>query len=213
MKSFYFSIIGMIVILGVIFYFAGSSDGGSGSDKQSRAKQNYDPATATEDEKLAFHLDETGSIFYGAFWCPACESQKNMFDDKGQKLLPYVECSLPNRRGQYPVCDEAGVRSYPTWHFTSGLVCPSVLTKGALAVASGYNGYTESITIDELIESYGERSPNLKDRDISFYAETLELDPENITVDLLIQSVELVNCRIESPLPTDNQPSEESDEQ
>jgi len=211
MISFDYSVIGMVVIMGVIFYFAGLGGGDSATNKKDRARQNYDPATATEDERLAFHLDEAGAIFYGAFWCPACEQQKNMFDSDAQKLLPYVECSLPNRRGQYPVCIEAEVRSYPTWHFTGGLVCPSVLTKGALALASGYNGYTESLTIDELLNIYSEQSPTLKDKDLSFYVETLELDPENVTVDLLIQSVELIRCSIQSS--THNQPSEVSGEE
>lgn len=64
-------------------------------------------------------LGEKGAIFYGAFWCPHCQEQKRLFGNSESKL-PYTECSTPNRKDQLPVCDEAGVKSYPTWVFKDG---------------------------------------------------------------------------------------------
>jgi len=61
-------------------------------------------------------VKDSGAIFYGAFWCPHCQSQKAMFG-RSARLLPYVECSTPDSRGQFPVCKDAGVVSYPTWDF------------------------------------------------------------------------------------------------
>ena len=64
---------------------------------------------------LANHLSETGAKFYGAFWCPHCRDQKELFGSSVHRL-PYIECS-PGGQGtpQAPACDAAGVKSYPTW--------------------------------------------------------------------------------------------------
>ena len=35
-------------------------------------------------------LKDTGAVFYGAFWCPHCQSQKKLFGSS-VKLLPYDE--------------------------------------------------------------------------------------------------------------------------
>ncbi len=60
-------------------------------------------------------LEETGAKFYGAFWCPHCQSQKDMFG-KAKKDLPYVECSTASR-SQKQECTDIGIESYPTWIF------------------------------------------------------------------------------------------------
>ncbi|MDP2668896.1 MAG: hypothetical protein Q8P07_03630 [bacterium] len=64
-------------------------------------------------------LKEKGTVFYGAFWCPHCVAQKKLFGSSA-KLLPYVECSYPNGRGQLQVCNEKNIKSYPTWDFADG---------------------------------------------------------------------------------------------
>ncbi len=66
-------------------------------------------------DSFAQCLKDKGAIFYGAFWCPHCQEQKAMFG-RSERLLPYVECSLPNRT-QTAECNEAGVKGYPTWVF------------------------------------------------------------------------------------------------
>lgn len=65
-------------------------------------------------------LKDEGAVFYGAFWCPHCQNQKRMFGREASKSLPYVECSTPDGQGQTEACKEAGVESYPTWHFADG---------------------------------------------------------------------------------------------
>jgi hypothetical protein len=61
-------------------------------------------------------LNDKGAIFYGAFWCPHCRNQKAMFG-KSEKLLPYVECSTPDSRGQTQECRDKNITGYPTWEF------------------------------------------------------------------------------------------------
>ena len=67
-------------------------------------------------DSFASCLEEKGAIFYGAFWCPHCQTQKKMFG-KSAKLLPYVECSTPNGQAQLDICKEKDIKGYPTWEF------------------------------------------------------------------------------------------------
>ena len=64
-------------------------------------------------------LSDRGAVFYGAFWCPHCQKVKRMFGNSA-KLLPYIECSTADGRGQLPVCKDKSIEQYPTWEFTDG---------------------------------------------------------------------------------------------
>lgn len=85
---------------------------------------------------LATCLQSRGVRFYGAFWCPYCAKQKAMFGDAAG-LLPYVECSNPDGRGQTQICIEQGIRKYPTWVFPDGTRVIERLSPQALAEKSG----------------------------------------------------------------------------
>jgi hypothetical protein len=80
---------------------------------------NYYHNQPGELDGFAQCLEEKGAIFYGAFWCPHCQNQKAMFG-RSARLLPYVECSTADGKGQLPVCTQRGVESYPTWVFADG---------------------------------------------------------------------------------------------
>lgn len=85
---------------------------------------------------LASCLKSRGVVFYGAFWCPYCKKQKALFGDAAG-LLPYVECSNPDARGQTPICIQQGIRKYPTWAFPDGTRVIEKLSPQALAEKSG----------------------------------------------------------------------------
>jgi thiol-disulfide isomerase/thioredoxin len=70
-------------------------------------------------DNLAQCINNSGAKFYGAFWCPHCQATKAMFG-KSAKLLPYVECSTPDGKGQLPICAEKDIKGYPTWVFADG---------------------------------------------------------------------------------------------
>ncbi len=70
-------------------------------------------------DEFAQCLKEKNAVFYGAFWCPHCQNQKKMFG-KSVRLLPYVECSTPDGRGQKEICKEKNIDGYPTWEFSDG---------------------------------------------------------------------------------------------
>ena len=52
--------------------------------------------------------------FYGAYWCPNCQTQKKLFGSSA-KYINYVECD-PNGENPQPfLCIEKGIKGYPTW--------------------------------------------------------------------------------------------------
>ncbi len=96
-----------VLILVVILLAVMRGDGGESSDVPGK----YDA--------LATCLAEKGAVFYGAFWCSHCQDQKKMFGSSA-KLLPYVECSTLDGRGQLEECRVKGIEGYPTWEFADG---------------------------------------------------------------------------------------------
>lgn len=67
-------------------------------------------------DSFAQCLKDEGVTFYGAFWCPHCQKTKGMFG-RSAKLLPYVECSTADTKGQTQICIDEKITSYPTWTF------------------------------------------------------------------------------------------------
>lgn len=126
------SIIGGVVVLliavgTVLFVVSGGTSGGSSDG----------PVDLTSPEAVfAQCLKDSGTTFYGAFWCPHCRSQKEMFG-AAQKLLPYIECSTLDGNGQLPVCREKGITGYPTWEFPDGSRLSGEQSFATLAEKSG----------------------------------------------------------------------------
>lgn len=70
-------------------------------------------ASSADQLALVEHLRLKGAIFYGAWWCPACFKQKNLFGQQAGNQLPYVECEKTDEQRER--CGKAGIAAYPTW--------------------------------------------------------------------------------------------------
>src|SRR5665811_85955 len=77
------------------------------------------PEVPGQYDEFAQCIKDSGTVFYGAFWCSHCQAQKKMFGSSA-RLLPYVECSPANGQGQFEVCKDANIEGYPTWEFPDG---------------------------------------------------------------------------------------------
>jgi hypothetical protein len=65
-------------------------------------------------------LKAKGAKMYGAWWCPHCAEQKEMFGFAFQ-YVNYVECSPEGKREPLnQVCKQAGIKNFPTWQFPDG---------------------------------------------------------------------------------------------
>ncbi len=56
---------------------------------------------------------------YGAYWCPHCDEQKEMFGSSFQ-YAPYVECGIKGSHALEPACTQTGIKRFPTWIFADG---------------------------------------------------------------------------------------------
>ncbi|MGA8538365.1 MAG: hypothetical protein WB566_02645 [Terriglobales bacterium] len=62
-------------------------------------------------------LSARGVKMYGAWWCPHCTDQKEMFGASFE-YAPYTECGIKGQlQGEAQVCKDANVAHYPTWQF------------------------------------------------------------------------------------------------
>ena len=92
----------VVVIVALHLYFAGYVGNAPGPE---------DPWI----RGLAEHLSKSDAKFYGASWCPHCNSQKDLFGSSA-KRIPYVECSPGGSNApQAQVCKDKSIQSYPTW--------------------------------------------------------------------------------------------------
>jgi hypothetical protein len=73
---------------------------------------------------------------YGAYWCPHCAEQKEMFKSSFQ-FLPYVECGVPGSRDEAPGCKDAGIKHFPTWQFANSERVEGTQPLPALAAKAG----------------------------------------------------------------------------
>lgn len=64
-------------------------------------------------------LTDKGAKMYGAWWCPHCADQKEMFGYAFQ-YVKYTECSPEGQRTMNETCTKAGIKGYPTWQFADG---------------------------------------------------------------------------------------------
>lgn len=87
--------------------------------------------------QLANHLSETGAAMYGAYWCPHCESQKEMFGS-AIAAVPYVECDPEGQNAQPDLCQAKNIAGYPTWEI-DGQLYPGVQSLEDLAQLSEFS--------------------------------------------------------------------------
>lgn len=76
------------------------------------------------------------ATMYGAYWCPHCADQKEMFRSSFE-YVPYVECGVRGSRDEAPVCKDAGVKHFPTWQFADGERREGTQTLQALGSKTG----------------------------------------------------------------------------
>lgn len=99
-------------------------------------------------------LGAKGALFYGAYWCPHCLDQKEMFGD-AKNDLPYIECSLPgNQNSVTQECKDAGIEGYPTWIFADSSRASGLQTFEFLAEKTGCTlpGNDTQIHVNETIQ-------------------------------------------------------------
>lgn len=81
--------------------------------------------TACEDPRDAYVgfaqcLTNNGTKMYGAYWCPHCARQKELFGPKSFAEIKYIECDPRGAKADPKACIDNKIESYPTWIFGDG---------------------------------------------------------------------------------------------
>lgn len=109
---------GIIIILAIVFFTRnGNSDPGK-----------YDT--------FAQCVTESGAKMFGAYWCPHCQDQKDMFGSSWKKIN-YVECDPRGDNANPDACEAAGIQGYPTWVFGDDEHVPGTLQLSVIADKTG----------------------------------------------------------------------------
>lgn len=89
---------------------------------------------------LAKHLAKKGVKMYGAYWCPHCYEQKQLFGKQAWVIVPHIECAEDARENPQPqVCKQAGIKGFPTWKI-GGKLDAGVKKLAELGGLTGYQG-------------------------------------------------------------------------
>ena len=145
-------VVGIVTLIGTLGVYSlnGSAVAESGQTTIPEATTTPQPPygweiTTTSGEAeiaLAEHLTAIGAKKYGAFWCPHCYSQKQLFGKEAFSKINYVECDPAGKNPQPNACAQADVKSYPTWEI-NGEIYRGTQSLEQLAAASGYEGPKE----------------------------------------------------------------------
>ncbi|NJN73664.1 MAG: vitamin K epoxide reductase family protein [Limnothrix sp. RL_2_0] len=91
---------------------------------------------------LAEHLTEIGAIKYGAYWCPHCYEQKQLFGPEAFSKINYIECAEGGKDPQPDLCTAANLEGFPTWDI-NGERYSGTQSLQKLSEASDYQGSTD----------------------------------------------------------------------
>jgi thiol-disulfide isomerase/thioredoxin len=107
--------------------------------------------SGTAEIQLAKYLAKKDVKIYGAYWCPHCYEQKQLFGKEAWAIVKQVECADDAQTNPQPkVCKKAGIKGFPTWK-VKGKLEPGVKKLAELSKITGYKGNLD-FKYDRLLE-------------------------------------------------------------
>jgi uncharacterized membrane protein len=129
-------VVGMVTLIGTLGVYARI-------DGPAPTTGSNGPAittTSTQAElALANHLKQVGAKMYGAYWCPHCHDQKQLFGKEAFRQVTYIECAPDGKNARPDLCQAAKIEGFPSWE-VNGKLYPGTQSLEKLANASGYQG-------------------------------------------------------------------------
>ncbi|MBD2093380.1 vitamin K epoxide reductase family protein [Microcoleus sp. FACHB-1515] len=134
------AIVGVIVLVGTLGVYANVNNPAIAESSAEQAPgYNITTRSGAAEINLAKHLQSIGAEFYGAYWCPHCHDQKQLFGQEAAQFIPYVECAQDAPNTEMSRCQAANVQSFPTW-VINGQTVTGTQSLDELAQLSGYQG-------------------------------------------------------------------------
>ncbi|PSB30910.1 vitamin K epoxide reductase family protein [Chlorogloea sp. CCALA 695] len=133
-------VVGMLVLIGTTGIYAGVNNPAL-ADRSTPGESGLPITTAsgTAEIALAKHLKQVEAKMYGAFWCPHCHEQKQLFGQEASQSINYIECDPKGKKPQPELCEAAKIESFPTWKI-KGKSVSGTQSLEELAAMSGYQG-------------------------------------------------------------------------
>ena len=130
-------IVALIVIVGTLGVYANVNN----PRVEAEPTNGYAISTTSSAAELglAEHLKQIGAKMYGAFTCPHCQNQKQLFGKEAAAQLNYIECHPQGENSQPDLCMKAGIQAFPTWEIERKSY-QGEKTLAELADLSGYQG-------------------------------------------------------------------------
>lgn len=144
-------VVGMITLVGTLGVYANVNNNSVVSaqetktipvvDSRPQPPKGWEITTESGSAEIALaeHLNQIGAKKYGAFWCPHCYEQKQLFGKTAFDKVDYIECAPEGLNPQPQACQEAGIRSFPSWEI-NGKIYPGTQPLERLAELSNYQG-------------------------------------------------------------------------
>lgn len=131
-------IIALITIVGALGVYA-NVGGSATAEVPGQAGPAIQASSGQAELELARHLKQIDAKMYGAYWCPHCHDQKELFGRQAFKEITYVECAPDGQNAQTDLCQTKKIEGFPTWEI-NGKLYPGTQTLQQLADESGYQG-------------------------------------------------------------------------
>lgn len=143
-------IVAIVTLIGTLGVYAGVNPSQSSTDPSAPGQTGPSIANTSGQAELALakHLKQVGAKMYGAYWCPHCNDQKELFGKEAFSSIDYVECAPDGKNSRTALCQQMGPEiekktgksfGFPTWEI-NGQFYSGTQTLEELATASGYTG-------------------------------------------------------------------------
>lgn len=89
--------------------------------------------------EFATCVADSGAKMYGAYWCPHCQNNKDMFGAYWDAIESkvYVECDPYGDGSQAEECINNNIQGYPTWIYANGVSIPGENDLNVIAQNTG----------------------------------------------------------------------------
>jgi uncharacterized membrane protein/thiol-disulfide isomerase/thioredoxin len=132
-------IVTVLASLGTLIMYAGITGKTVASSTGSPELLPITTTSGPAEISLAEHLKKVDAKMYGAYWCPHCHDQKQLFGQQAFAKISYIECDSNGPNAQPDLCKAAKIEGFPTWKIKDkSLSGAQALTE--LAKVSAYSG-------------------------------------------------------------------------
>ena len=129
-------VVAMLVFVGTLGVYANVNNPSTASKVGDYAMTT---SSGADEIALVQHLQRTGAKMYGAFTCPHCQNQKQLFGKQAASQLNYIECHPEGKNARLDLCQAANIQGFPTWEI-NGKFYQGEKSLQELADISGYQG-------------------------------------------------------------------------